>query len=1150
MFLKKIEIYGFKSFPYKVTIPFSPGITGIVGPNGAGKSNVLDAIKWVLGEQSPKKLRVKELSDLIFAGNEDKKKVDFAEVRMTINHDPPVWEKYKDFPEVVITRRFYRNGESEFFINQKPCRLKDIQFLFLELGINTQSYSIIDQGEVSKFIELSPKERRIFLEDLAGVSKFKITEEETKKNLKLTEENLIRLNDVLKEVENQYHHLKKQAEEAKQYLNLKQRLEKLIAEKNLYLWKKNHQEKKEIETNILGLKEEISQTEKQIEVLETEEHVLSQKLLGLENTIRSLREELESKEKIYKDWEVRFGNLLREERDLVHRIDKEKVKEETEKRQLEALDKENHNIEETLNKLKNQAEKLKTQLEKLKTQKETLKNLYEEKLSEFKTQEETFFRLQKEVEKFNEKKHLLEREIQNLTREKESAKKFYQNLKLEKEKLEKESTLWNNLIDEKEQKLKKLTNEEELLSKEIEKLIQKSNQLKLAAENLKGEKKSIEERILLINRLLPNKDKNSFKNLPFHVDFLPNFLNVKEKEDLDLLEIVFKEDLNALLIEGIPHIKTISGYVKENTPLFLKNPKFIRFFEIEKEGELTEVLLESYAKNPRFIYVKKEGLLFTPFGFIYVLKKKNEGKIRLQKELEELYQAKIQVEDRLKALTLEEQNLKERLSSYQTKRNQFLNEIKKLKAEIENIQKQKQNFQLSWVKIEEKESNVKERLNQISQEINRLNQEKEEIENQFHLVKNELEKNKETYQKTKAEITGLEKQIKDIETSLNKLLQETIQIKTKRDSLLQRKTEIQKQTEKLKNNLKTYQNSIDLLQQQLLHIKERLKEVREKKGSYLKEIEGLKKDLEKVNQQKIEVEKNLRSLEQQKKQKEKEIKNLETQIYNLEIRLTEKKLLLENLKQALEGVEFDPFSLENEELDNKIDLNLLEKEIQKLKEDLKNFQEINLASIKEFEVISERYHQLLNQKEDLEKGISKLQEILENLKQLSKEKIQTTLQEVNQKLSEIFSLIFKGGDAQLIFNGDDLLTAGLDFQVKIPGKNIKHLNMLSGGEKALCVLAILIAFYLVKPGPFCIFDEVDAPLDEKNSLKFIRLLNLIKKNSQIILVTHNPNVMKEVDTLLGVTMEEKGISKVFIIKPFERVNEDRYQEDWLKHAQR
>lgn len=248
MFLKKIEIYGFKSFPYKVTIPFSPGITGIVGPNGAGKSNVLDAIKWVLGEQSPKKLRVKELSDLIFAGNEDKKKVDFAEVRMTINHDPPVWEKYKDFPEVVITRRFYRNGESEFFINQKPCRLKDIQFLFLELGINTQSYSIIDQGEVSKFIELSPKERRIFLEDLAGVSKFKITEEETKKNLKLTEENLIRLNDVLKEVENQYHHLKKQAEEAKQYLNLKQRLEKLIAEKNLYLWKKNHQEKKEIET--------------------------------------------------------------------------------------------------------------------------------------------------------------------------------------------------------------------------------------------------------------------------------------------------------------------------------------------------------------------------------------------------------------------------------------------------------------------------------------------------------------------------------------------------------------------------------------------------------------------------------------------------------------------------------------------------------------------------------------------------------------------------------------------------------------------------------------------------------------------------------------------------------------------------------------
>ncbi|WP_168194267.1 AAA family ATPase [Thermodesulfobacterium sp. TA1] len=1150
MFLKKLEIYGFKSFPYKVTIPFSAGITGIVGPNGAGKSNVLDAIKWVLGEQSSKKLRVKELSDLIFAGNEEKKKVDFAEVRMTINHDPPVWEKYKDFPEVVITRRFYRNGESEFFINQKPCRLKDIQFLFLELGINTQSYSIIDQGEVSKFIEMSLKERRVFLEDLAGVSKFKVTEEETKKNLKLTEENLIRLTDILKEVENQYYHLKNQAEEAKRYLSLKAKLEDLILKKNLYLWKKNNDEKQEIEGKIIGLKDEVLKKEKEIESLEKEEHRLSQELLNLERLIRSLKDEIESKEKVYKDWEGRFVSLLKEEKELAHKIEKEKLKEETEKRQFEALESEKQTIEENLNRLKEQAEKLKINLEEIRSKKENLLKIYEEKISQFQRQEETYFNLQKELEKISEKRRVLEREIQNLIKEKEATERFYQELKKEKQKLEKENILWDKFIEEKTEKLQNLVKEEEILVKEIENLTQEADHLKLTVESLKAEKKSLEERISLINKILPKKDKQFLKNLPFKLEFLPNFLIVKEKEDLDLLESVFKEDLNALLVDGIGSLKAVFDGIKENEVLFFKDQTLLYKLTIEKKEELTPKLLEDYQKAPRFIYVKKEGILFTPLGFIYILKKKFEGKISLQKELETLLEAKVQIEKRLQEHMLQYQKVKEKISSYQNKHSLFLNEIKGLKEAIEKIHKEKQNFNLSWVKIEEKEGYLKDRVQQVYQGIERLSQEKEEVEKHFQIIQKEINKHKETYQKHKNEKNNLENQIKEIDSLLNKLLQEIVQIKTRRDGLLQRKAEIQKQTERFKNNLKTYQHSVDLLKQQLQHIRERLKEVKQKKDQIFQEIENFKKELETLYHQKTELEKNLRTLEQQKRQKEKEIKNIETTIYNLEIRLTEKKLFLENLIQVLEGTDFNSLALEAENLYTQVDLNDLEREIRELKEALKTFNEINLASIKEFETVSERYYQLLNQKEDLEKGITKLQEILENLKNLSKEKLETTLQEVNQKLSEIFSLIFKGGDAQLVFTGDDPLTAGLDFQVKIPGKNIKHLNMLSGGEKALCVLAILIAFYLVKPGPFCIFDEVDAPLDEKNSLKFIRLLNLIKKNSQIILITHNPNVMKEVDTLLGVTMEEKGISKVFIIKPYERVNEGRYQEDWLKHAQR
>ncbi len=1145
MFIKRLEIYGFKSFPYKVNIPFSPGITAIVGPNGSGKSNILDAIRWILGEQSPKRLRVKELSDLIFTGN-IQKKIDFAEVKLIINHDPPVWEKFKDFPEIIITRRFYRNGEGEFFINQKPCRLKDIQFLFLDLGVNPQSYGIIEQGEVSKFLEISPKERKIFLEDLAGISKFKITEEETRKNLKKTKENLIRLQDIIKEVEAQYNHLKAQSEEAKRYLTLKDKLQNLLVKKNLYLWKNFSKEKAEIEEKINDLFNKKAKLEKEIEKLEIEEQKYYQELIKKEREIKDLKEEIQSKEKIYKDWENKFLNLLKEERNLKYKLEKEKIKEENEREKLIILNKELETIDASLKDFKEKAEKLKDKLIILKNEKENHLRIYEDKLNKFKLFEEEYINLTREKEKLLEKRSFLEKRINQLLKDKELTEKTFKNISKEWEKIQKEENIWDKIIEEKKKKRKISEEKIKNLSKIKEEVQEKLNQILLKKQKYISEIKSLDERLKLINKILPQTPKKSYVN-KINLPSLESLIDL-EKEDLNLLETVLKDDLNALVIDNLKSLKNLD--IKDNLVLFLKKENLDEFFKIKKFETLSEKILQEYKNTPQFIYILKDKILFTPLGFIYFIKKPKKGIISLKKEKKELIKVKKELEKDLEKLLNVEKELEQNLKKYKQEINHLNQELENIKKEYENLIKQKENFKISLIKLEEQDKNLKEKLENFNQDFLNLNEEKSKVIKKLELLDKQLNENAKNYENVQKEKFNLEKILKELDKKLNNIYQEIIKIKTQNETFKNRKIEIQKNIEKIQNFLKNFKFSTDLILNDIEYVKTKIKQTKNKKELINQELEMLKKDLEKIQQEKENLEKELKKKEFERKNKEKELKHLDTQKYNLELKLTEIKLYLDNIKKELEELtDFNISSDLNEEI---LDINLeeIEKEIQNTKNILKNFQEVNLASIKEYEIISERYKNLLTQKEDLEKGIKELEGILENLKNLSKEKILDTLEKVNTKLKEIFPTIFPGGEAKLILTDNDPLSAGLDLNIKIPGKNIRHLNMLSGGEKALCVIAILISFYLVKPGPFCILDEVDASLDEKNSIQFIKLLQLIKKNSQIIIITHNPNIMKEVDTLLGVTMEEKGISKIFTIKLDQLVKEHQSYQNLIKPFQK
>jgi chromosome segregation protein len=1134
MFIKRLEIYGFKSFPYKVSIPFSPKITAIVGPNGSGKSNILDAIRWVLGEQSPKKLRIKELSDLIFSGNSNRN-IDFAEVKLLLNHEPPVWEIYKDFPEILITRRFYRNGESEYFINQKPCRLKDIQFLFLDLGVNPQSYGIIEQGEVSKFIDLSPKERKILLEDLAGVSKLKITEENTLKNLQKTEENLLRLKDIINEVKGQYEILKKQAEEARKYLSLKEKLQKLLIQKNLYLLELNQKEKEKLEKRKEELLNKKQTLEKEVESLGKEEQAIYQEILILERKIKDLKKDLQSKENYLKEHKENLENLIKQENELNHKLEKIKLKRENEEEKFNNFNKELSAIEISLKNLREKKETLNENLINLKREKEKISKIFEEKLKNFQIFEKEYLLTEKEEENLKEKGNSLKKKISQLKKEKDINEKILEDLSIKLKNLEKEKKALENLFKEKEKTLEDLINFKEKIIEESKELYKKLENFNAKKQNLLIEIQSLKDRLGLIEKILSKNLSSISKNL--NLPSLESYLNLST-EDISLLELIFKENLDAFVIEELNLIKNfVSQDLKENIIFLWGEPEIIKSFSIEKYNSFSDEILESYKTHPRFIYFIKEKILLTPYGFICFIRKEKKGIFSLKKEKIDLLNKVEALEKDLKTLLEKEKELKLKIENLEKEFKRVEKEIKNINNGLENLRSQREKIEISCIKLETEKRNLGEKVNHIENELKSLKNEKENLNKKLIDISELINRRKKEYETVKKENLSLKENLEEINQKINFLEQEIIKIKTEEENLRKRKDLIQEEIKKIKTFLRQYEFDKEALLKEINYLKDKIKEFNKRIKNLSSEISDLTKVLEDLLMKKEEGEKKLKALENKKRKIERELKELDTEEHNLELNLLEKKLFLDSIYRNLK--EFG-FEIETEFIqENKENFNLeeVEEAIEKTKNLLNEFKEVNLASLREFEFVSQRYEKLMKEKEDLEVSIREFKKILENIREISRERILKTLEEVNKKLEEIFPLVFKNGKVELLLSGEDPLSSGLELKINFPHKGLKHINMLSGGEKALCALVILISFYLVKPGPFCILDEVDAFLDEKNSLKFIKLLDLIKRSSQIILITHNPHIMKEVDTLLGVTMEEKGISKIFVLKKENFFNE-------------
>lgn len=1173
LYLKRLEIKGFKSFPTKTEIVFNEGITAIVGPNGSGKSNISDAVRWVLGEQSAKSLRGDKLEDVIFVGTETKKPMNYCEVAITLDNCDNKLDL--GFSEITIKRRAYRNGESEFFLNNKNCRLKDIKEILLDTGIGKDGYSIIEQGKVDEILSNNPVNRRKVFDEACGISKFRYKKHEAERNLRNTKENLERIDDIYVEIENQLKPLFLQQEKAVKYLELSEKLKKL--EVNSYI--------KEVEV----LELELDELNKHSELLGSQSNEVQKQKLTLEKTVEETNIEIDNideninKSQDYintiksvisqKDAQVNLINekirncnheIKRSNEELIYikeklKLDKinlnELIEQKNEKGEniknltidIKSLENNNKDSRDTIDSMNKKIEGLKDEIINLLNSKQD----YTSKLST----------LNANIENINLRKDSIEVDINEIQQD---INKKSEELSISLSRLESKKKNLNNL---KEEEIKINENLRLLIAKtnNIEKQIQ-SNKYSLNDYNSKlniyvemenhyeGFNKGVKE--ILKNRNLQGVQGALGQVIEVPSEFekgieaslgayMQNIITKDESSAKAAINYLKKNNLGRVTFLPMNIIKSNKidiRNIRSNTKFIGIASDLIKFDE--KYRNIIENILGrtiiidnidnaiKFAKenNHRFKVVTLDGEILNPGGSLTGGSLRVSGNILSRKRLINEYSEKIKL-------------LKIEIDKLYSEKNETDKNIESIKLNLNNIIKD-----ISSIDKELIIGNAE--INKFKDEIKSLSNSIEKLENEKNGLGNNLEYTLDKTKSIKDEICSIEDK-----HNQNKLLIDKLSNDLKGYSLLY---EDEKQKfDNLNLNLVKENQIYENLTKDIKRINDENKTL-EEKYSYLekslndKTIEASKleeeiviEETEKVSLNKQLVD-NVRSLETKKLSKEslkanldelnKELKNIDRQYIDLKESLfkVENKLerLSSNKKDYISNL-FEKYEMTLEEAIEIKDENLEvdRKHLEFIRGEIRTLGNVNIDSIKEYEHIKERHDFYSEQKKDLEESIEVIEKLIYELEENMKKEFEVNFNKINENFRFVYKRLFGGGHGELkILDKSNILESDIEITAQPPGKKMKNLNLLSGGEKALTAISILFSIILSKPTPFCILDEIEAPLDDANIFRFGEFLKELSKDTQFISVTHRRGTMEAADYIYGVTMQEKAISKVLSLK--------------------
>lgn len=1181
MKLKKLEIYGFKSFLDRTEIIFDDGITAIVGPNGCGKSNIADAMRWVLGEQSAKSLRGSVMQDIIFNGTENKKSMSYAEVSLYFdNKDKSLPLEYDD---VIITRKLYRSGESEYYLNKNVCRLKDITELMRIGQVGREGYSIIGQGRVEQFINLKPEERRDIFDEATGIAACKAKKVESERKLSRTKDNLIRYKDILLEIERQLEPMQNQARQARKYLDCKEKLK--YHEVNSFIFKTEQVESEKTKMNekIKGISEELAHKRDNGQALEEKYQNSLNEISKADEHINTLRDrQLElmiAKERSEKandlsnqrvDMLVAQNKSLKEEISLLEGkiIDYEKsIKEITVN--IITSEKDYQTCLGQLKEINDNLSKTNEQVNLLAKELENARNDYAEYIKKSTILNNNLISLEKS------KEYLLSALTENYN-EKESGEDVINEIDQKINLLSNEKTELLSLLANKTDSLHKKEDEIKINSDNISKVILEINEFDkkkagiISQSNfLKKMKDSYEGFSTSVKRLLLDSKNDS--NLSSRIEgIVANLMTVPKNLEI-AIESSLGNSIQNIVTKDVDDVKYLINYLKEKKygiVTFLPIP-FVKPRVLTKENETCLSMEGVLGVASKLVnYNPKYNSVFASLLGATVIVDNIDNGIKVAKKYNSSF----------KIVTLEGEILSTGGSisggSYKPQISNVLsydreiNELKDIEDKINNaITSHNVNKTKFIISEQSLNSDIKVLSNEIKDieiKIATLNENVNSLKSTFSTNKSAAEIRAEKAASLNSQLSQIEDEIKEIKSSLSEIKKYSasedkigeILVKYNSLSLEQKEVSDKAQRDKIKevqlasdiskfyNNKSALSNEVESMKTQISNKKQGIlnnEYIIERCKSELVDVDAISKEeidsiavkLRDVDNFKKEQNANLKIIDNDRTNSITEIQKLENKVVNLEFERDKIDSDLEVLRQKLS----DEYNLDYESAkaykDNDYKLSSANGEIKKLKDAIYSLGSVNVNAIEELAVLSERYDGMNKQKEDMENAEKDLNKVISELSDEMRVKFDDGFKKVNEYFQETFKELFGGGNAKLKLvdsENENKLDYGVDIEAQPPGKALQNINLLSGGEKALTAIAIIISIMKLRPMPFCIFDEIESALDEVNTVRFANYVKNFNGSTQFILVTHKKKTMEISDRMFGVTMQEKGISTVVSVK--------------------
>ena len=1179
MYLKRLELQGFKSFADKTILELRPGITTVIGPNGSGKSNISDAIRWVLGEQSMKSLRGTKSLDIIFAGTQNRKSLGFAEASLVFDNSDgalPI-----EFTEVTVTRKIYRSGETGYYINKTPCRLKDVLELFMDTGIGKDGYSIIGQGKIDEILSNKSEDRRHIFEEAAGIVKYRSRKEEAEKKLEHTKLNLLRINDIISEIEGNLGPLQTQSEKAKKYLNLREELKNIEVGLFVYNIEKYKENLQQIVQDIDVMQSQCNDEEGKLErvkilkeelkssIDEITEQIENMSNLGFESQkeIEQLNSDINvARTRITNNNEnsVRFTDEIKEQNEKIQELKQELEQKEAKKDNLkqnkEKFEKELNEKQEELAKI---TEKLSAKELEIEGYKQTVEQNTDKKYelqSEINAQEINFQNYEKRQNQIKQEIQTTISELDNTRMNKEEISKGFYESENKKNKAQKSLEEVAKQKQEANQKIKSFESNINILSSDMR---IKESRLKFLIET----EKEKEGYIKSVKSLL--KDCENIKDLgkgmhgvlaniievPDELETaiemclgasLQNIVTDTEEDAKKLVEHLRKNNLGRASFLPIASVKgkkleklkgNESGVIGIASDLVKFNKKYEQIIlnllgRTVIVDNMDTAIKVAKQNGYTFRIVTKDGDLINPSGAITggSVAKKTVNILGRGKEIEKL-------EKEIKNIKSKIQKLEEEKEEYE----QSIEGILELSA---NLEKELQEIDITYATEKQKMISIDENIQKLQNRLNKLKEEQKNLET----LKQESIEQKEKIQEETQKITNQNEELsklisefaelnKDDQKYIDDLNFDITNLKISVSSFDESESSIQEIQERINQELNNAKASIENKNNQIEQIKVDNENLEKSIQETLNKIEEIKQkvnnsssEIEKMKQERAQKSEKLSKQEDEITSKFKIIEDLKSQLVKLDVKKTKVEEDINTIINKMwEEYELTPNNVEGYAKPENVALT--QKRVNNIRTEIRDLGSVNVDSIEEYKNLKDRYDFMSEQRLDLENTMSKLRKVITDMTQIMKEQFREKFKIINKNFGEVFAELFGGGKASLnLEDEENILECGIEITVQPPGKKLQNMMLLSGGEKAFTAIALLFAILKINPAPFCVLDEIEAALDDVNVFRYADYLKKFTEHTQFLVITHRKGTMEAADTVYGVTMEESGISKLLSMK--------------------